>query len=48
MQLLAVLINPPPQGDLEGLGKLDRPPRSAWARTNVLLSEKGTLEGGMS
>ena len=27
MQLLAVLIHSPPQGDLEGLRRLDRPPR---------------------
>ena len=43
MQFLAVLIHPPPRGDPEGL---DRPQEATWARTNVLLSERGVLAGG--
>ena len=41
MQLLAVLIQPPTRGDLEGLRKLDRPPRSLLGTNQYAFIRKG-------
>ena len=41
MQLLAVLIHSPPQGDLEGLRRLDRPPRRCLGLNQCAFVRKG-------
>ena len=46
MQLLAVLIHPPPQGDIEGMGKLDRPPRSCLGPNQCASVRKGDTGRG--
>ena len=47
MQLLAVLIQPPPRRDLEGLRKLDRPPGSHLGLNQCAFVRKGdTGRGG--
>ena len=47
MQLLAVLIQPPPRRDLEGLRKLDRPPGGHLGLNQCAFVRKGdTGRGG--
>ena len=46
MQLLAVLIQPPTRGDLEGLRKLDRPPRSLLGTNQYAFIRKGDTGRG--
>ena len=48
MRLLAVLIHSLPQGDLEGLRKLGRPPRCCLGLNQCAFVRKGDTGGGMS
>ena len=47
MQLLAVLIHPPPRRDLGGPRKLDRAPRSHLEPNQCAFVRKGALEDWM-